>query len=486
MAGAGPHILTFYVIRLAKPLLDLDPPLRLDLERDFDGRAPLPGEGGGAGTTGGAGRGGAGTTSATGSKPGAGGGRFAGRIDAGDPLAALGLRGPLGLPPSFGPVYLGEQFSCLVSLACISGPAGAGAAAVAVRAELQTEDGRALLHDTGGAPLPMLHPGGRSDVILRHDVRALGPHTLVCTAAYTVAVSGERKQLPAYFKFTAAPPLAVRTKVRSVPPPAVAAAGGERSAGAPAGGSVLVEATIDNLKAGPLCLEPPRFDAAPGLVAVWVGCGGGGGSKGAPTPAPLPIPPDGASSFVFAVSPADPAATPMPPPGAPLGRLDLRWAAGSMGGPGRLQTQDVCAAPAAARAVALTAVSLPASAPLATPFPVTLLISSALDVPVGPLRLEPAGADFPGAGEEGEEGGPPPPPAPSSVVFLHGDARPGVPGSADGGLLPPEGTATLTVSLVALAPGIHRLPALRLVDGGDGRVLDVLAGWVRVSEGENY
>lgn len=477
MAGAGPHILTFYVVRLAKPLLDLDGALRLDLENDFKagGSAFEPA-----------------ATSAPPDPPSTGEerGRFASRIDLGDPLSSLGLRGPLALPPSFGPVYLGEQFACLVSLACITGPAGAGAAAVAVRAELQTEGGRVVLHDSGESPLPLLHPGARCDFTLRHDVRALGPHTLVCTANYTVAVSGERKTLPAYFKFTAAPPLAVRTKVRSLPPPAVVVRGTAAAPAAFPAGSALVEATIDNLKAGPLCLEPPRFDAAPGLVAVRVG---------APDPTttpPLPIPPGGASSFVFAVSPADPSSPAPMPPGTPLGRLDLRWAAGSMGGPGRLQTQDVCAAPAAARAVALSVASLPASAPLATPFPITLLITSALDMAVGPLRLEPAGGDFTGDGEEEEEEGggkkqqqqqqagndaaaPPPPPA---VVFLHGDARPTVPAPTDDGRLPPKATASLAVSLVALAPGIHRLPALRLVDGGSGRVLDVLSGWVTVDQ----
>jgi len=479
MAGAlGPHILTFYVIRLARPLLDLDPPLRLDLGRDFRG---------------GGGEGGCGDGCASSPHPpppGEAAGRFAARVDLGpDPLPALGLRGPLALPPSFGPVYLGEQFACLVSLACIGGPAGAGASAVSVRAELQAGEGgapRTLLHDTGGAPLPLLGPGARSDFVLRHDVRALGPHTLVCTATYTVAVSGERKHLPAYFKFTAAPPLAVRTKVRSLPPPA-GVGGGEE--GSPAGGgSALVEATIDNLKAGPLCLEAPRFDAAPGLVAVAVGPGSAGA---APRPPPLPIPPGGASSFVFAVSPSDPLST-MPPPGAPLGRLDLRWAAGSMGGPGRLQTQDVAAAPASARAVGLTVASLPAAAPLAVPFPVTLLITSALDVAVGPLRLEPAGGgEFAEEGEEEDEAGrgrspgvtattPAPPPP---VIFLHGDARPAVPTTSLDGRLLPRGVASLTVALVALAPGIHRLPALRLVDaGGSGRVFDVLAGWVRVGD----
>jgi hypothetical protein len=39
----------------------------------------------------------------------------------------------------------------------------------------------------------------------------------------------------------------------------------------------------------------------------------------------------------------------------------------------------------------------------------------------------------------------------------------------------------VAVTLLALQPGVQRLPALRLVDGSDGSTLDILSGWVMVS-----
>ena len=63
----------------------------------------------------------------------------------------------------------------------------------------------------------MLQPGGRLDFLIRHDVKEIGQHTLICSAAYTT-VEGERRFLPQYFKFTSANPLSVRTKVRRLLP----------------------------------------------------------------------------------------------------------------------------------------------------------------------------------------------------------------------------------------------------------------------------
>ena len=63
----------------------------------------------------------------------------------------------------------------------------------------------------------MLQPSGRHDFLIRHDVKEVGQHTLICSAAYTT-VEGERRFLPQYFKFTSANPLSVRTKVSLLSP----------------------------------------------------------------------------------------------------------------------------------------------------------------------------------------------------------------------------------------------------------------------------
>lgn len=126
------------------------------------------------------------------------------------PAELAGLAGALLLPQAFGAIHLGESFAAYVSVANFS---ARRVTLVGVRAELQTDKTRAVLHDTQATPAAALAPGERLDVLVEADVKAAGPHTLVCSAAY-VDADGERRYLPQYFKFNAANPLAVRTKVR--------------------------------------------------------------------------------------------------------------------------------------------------------------------------------------------------------------------------------------------------------------------------------
>ena len=126
------------------------------------------------------------------------------------PCELAGLGGALLLPQAFGAIHLGESFAAYVSVANFS---ARRVTLVGVRAELQTDKTRAVLHDTQATPAAALAPGQRLDVLVEADVKAAGAHTLVCSAQY-VDADGERRYLPQYFKFNAANPLAVRTKVR--------------------------------------------------------------------------------------------------------------------------------------------------------------------------------------------------------------------------------------------------------------------------------
>ncbi len=127
-----------------------------------------------------------------------------------EPSDAAGLHGALLVPQSFGAIHLGESFVSYVSVANFSGRT---VTAVGIKAELQTDKTRAVLLDTTGAPLTRMAPGERHDALVEADLKVAGAHTLVCSAVYTDA-DGERKYLPQYFKFSAANPLAVRTKAR--------------------------------------------------------------------------------------------------------------------------------------------------------------------------------------------------------------------------------------------------------------------------------
>ena len=77
--------------------------------------------------------------------------------------------------------------------------------------ELEGERSRTVLYDNSAAPVALLAPGKRHDFVVRHDVKELGGHTLVCSSSYTAA-DGQRRTLPQAFRFTSQNPLVVKTK----------------------------------------------------------------------------------------------------------------------------------------------------------------------------------------------------------------------------------------------------------------------------------
>lgn len=136
-------------------------------------------------------------------------GSFSGRSELHSSMDAFGVTGMLVLPQTFGSIYLGETFCSYIS---VSNSSGHEVTQVGVKAELQTERQRVTLADNTHSPIATLPPGGRYDFIIEHDIKELGAHTLICSAAY-VDPEEERKYLPQYFKFLASNPLSVRTKV---------------------------------------------------------------------------------------------------------------------------------------------------------------------------------------------------------------------------------------------------------------------------------
>uniref|UniRef100_A0A2P2KNF7 Trafficking protein particle complex subunit 13 n=1 Tax=Rhizophora mucronata TaxID=61149 RepID=A0A2P2KNF7_RHIMU len=128
------------------------------------------------------------------------------------PSDSFGLSGLLVLPQAFGAIYLGETFCSYIS---INNSSNFEVRDVIIKAEIQTERQRILLLDTSKTPVESVRAGGRYDFIVEHDVKELGAHTLVCTALYNDG-DGERKYLPQFFKFIVSNPLSVRTKVRVV------------------------------------------------------------------------------------------------------------------------------------------------------------------------------------------------------------------------------------------------------------------------------
>ncbi|CAN6455611.1 unnamed protein product [Victoria cruziana] len=207
-ASQGAHSLAFRVMRLCRPSFRVNHPLRLDaldviLGEDLfqDNACDLRSELCYSFSVADAKR-----------KPAMDDVGYCRRFELADPSDLMGFLGVLVLPQAFGAIYLGETFCSYIS---INNSSKYEVRDVIIKAEIQTERQRVLLLDTARSPVESIRSGGRYDFTVEHDVKELGPHTLVCTALYNDG-DGERKYLPQFFKFVVANPLSVRTKVRSV------------------------------------------------------------------------------------------------------------------------------------------------------------------------------------------------------------------------------------------------------------------------------
>jgi hypothetical protein len=160
-------------------------------------------------------------------------------------INAVDENAQLCLPATFGNIYLGQSFPAYVSLTNDS--SREVAREVAVKIELQTVTQRFLLVDTTNHPKPMLQPLELLEFLLRHEIKELGIHVLVCSVNYTakLAPSGpngptkdERRFFRKFYKFQVLNPLAVKTKVNSR-----------------VDGRVFLEVQVQNITTEPMLLD---------------------------------------------------------------------------------------------------------------------------------------------------------------------------------------------------------------------------------------
>lgn len=182
-------------------------------------------------------------------------------------LNELGISHFLQLPTSFGNIYLGETFTSYLS---INNDSQTPVADVSFKAELQTTSQRfTLANSNSGSASPRssqevdplnsqttLLPSQSSEFIINHEIKELGIHILVCSVHYTpspsnTSISGqqvdrERKFFRKFYKFQVLNPLAVKTKVNTLPD-----------------NFITLETQIQNLCAVPMYLERMKFDQNP-------------------------------------------------------------------------------------------------------------------------------------------------------------------------------------------------------------------------------
>ncbi|XP_076750477.1 trafficking protein particle complex subunit 13 [Xylocopa sonorina] len=146
------------------------------------------------------------------------------------------------LPQSFGNIYLGEIFS---SYLCVHNGSSQLVKNVNVKADLQTST-QIISLCGGSGETKDLAPDNTVDEVIHHEVKEIGTHILVCEVTYTPATLGSTPQsFRKYFKFQVVKPLDVKTKFYNAE-----------------SDEVYLEAQIQNLTAGPICLEKVSLESS--------------------------------------------------------------------------------------------------------------------------------------------------------------------------------------------------------------------------------
>merc|ERR1712223_336242 len=156
--------------------------------------------------------------------------------------SSINLGQALVLPQSFGSIYLGETFMSYVSLhnnsteTCDS---------VILKCDLQTATQRLPLLQPPQPQGVQVQSGGSIDHVLSHEVKELGTHILVCEVVYS-SPGKSKLNFRKFFKFNVMKPLDVKTKFYNAESE-----------------DVFLEAQVQNVTAGPLCLEKVGLDPSP-------------------------------------------------------------------------------------------------------------------------------------------------------------------------------------------------------------------------------
>lgn len=384
----------------------------------------------------------------------------------------LATSASLTLPQSFGNIYLGETFCAYVS---VCNQAAHLLNGLGLKVEVQTSSQRQLLlNNAPTGPSATLAPAGRADVIVRYELREVGIHILICSASY-VDADGEARNLRKFFKFQVQNPLSMKSKSHTL------------SAGTP-DEAVIVETQVQNATAGALHLTSVRFSPAPGLAVDDLN------RLGESVDQLARLKPGDVQQYMYRLRCAPSASAAALAAAAALGRMEVHWR-GPMGEGGHLQSNTVQRRqqPPRALEVTLLAVELlsdasgdaeaaetpEAAAGLAgclavaceTPFVLRCRVTNRSEreqeLSVSWAQPSPP-PQQPGAAPPAVGAAAAPPPPASVPADPRGSAVPelvytGVIG-AEVGVLAPGASTELRLELVALAPGLHKLSGLVLVD----------------------
>eukprot|EP00047_Mylnosiga_fluctuans_P018249 m.68692 g.68692 ORF g.68692 m.68692 type:complete len:366 (-) comp7513_c0_seq1:319-1416(-) len=150
------------------------------------------------------------------------------------------------LPQSFGTIFLGETFSSFIS---VHNDSLQDVKDIILKIELRTTAQTVNLTRAEDAVVKSLGAQQSTDLVVHHEVKELGLHTLVCSVQYA-GPGGEGKVFRKFFKFSVSKPLDVRTKAYNME------------------ADVFLEAQLQNMMATPIFLQSVTLNPAPGFVVI--------------------------------------------------------------------------------------------------------------------------------------------------------------------------------------------------------------------------
>ncbi|KAI9018453.1 hypothetical protein DFJ74DRAFT_232637 [Hyaloraphidium curvatum] len=391
---------------------------------------------------------------------------------------------PVWLPSSFGNIYLGETFS---SYLCLCNEYPVSVSDVALRAELQTSSHRVTLMDSGVADTPGtlpshvgmvpdgaasrlrrsglsrasegpldnaeagaagadtgldLRPGETAECSISHEIKELGTHILVCSAQYTL--DQERRFFRKFYKFQVLNPLSVRTKVNAL-----------------ADGTGFLEAQVQNAHVGGMLFDRIALDPAVQFWSREVAAEANASHSQGEHPwkrrlewdaGPFPLLPQDVRQLLFVLHPRRSVDGAVSSPSTSLGKLDISWIT-PVGGQGRLQTSQLVRKLPLAVGIEMTVRDVEPSCVVSVGSTILCRLrlrnntSDAMDVAVDGPRHRPAG-----------------------LVILG-------PVTSDIGVVEPGQEREITMTLCALAPGLHAIGPMSAKDrlSGVSREIDSVA-----------
>lgn len=225
------------------------------------------------------------------------------------------------LPQAFGSIYLGETFSCYVSILNESNQVTKD---VALKTDIQTSSQRFQL--TASKPKDVLAPDQSQDEVLSYEVKELGTHILICCVNYT-SPTKEKLLMRRFYKFQVLKPLEVKTKFYD----------GEN-------GTVFLEAQVQNITTNPICMDHVTLDPS----AYYTVCPlntfsmkNGDDTKDGDIFGSSYINPSDMRQYLYKLTPLKESLRELrSKPMSPIGKLDIVWRT-NFGEIGRLQTSQL-------------------------------------------------------------------------------------------------------------------------------------------------